>query len=73
MAVSVRRTAEGRRLAESLSELEREELVLRTQLAEELIRVDSLSSRERILVEAARLGLRSPRDEEIVHLPDVTP
>jgi cell division protein FtsL len=72
MLVSLRRTAGGRKLSESLNALAREEVVLRTQLAEELVRVDSLSSRERILEVAAGLGLRSPEDREIINLPDVT-
>lgn len=73
MIVSVRRTADGRRLVESLNALQSEESILRAQLAEQLIRVDSLSSRERIAEVAASLGLRAPRDDEIVHLHDVAP
>lgn len=73
MIVSVRRTADGRRLAESLDALQSDELVLRTQLVEELIRVDSLSSRDRIAEVAPSLGLRTPADDEIIHLLDVAP
>ena len=71
--VSVDRTAKGRKLAESINELRREEQMLLTRLSEELVRVDSLSSRERILVAAARYGLRPATDDEVLHLPDVGP
>jgi len=70
---SVNRTANGNRLAESISDLRREEEVLRTRLSEELVRVDSLASRDRILVAAARFGMRPATDDEVVHLPDVGP
>jgi len=73
MLVSVRRTAEGRRLAESINELRDEEQLLLTRLSYELVRVDSLSSRERILIAGARFGLRPATDDEIIHLPDVGP
>jgi hypothetical protein len=73
LVVSVQRTAEGRRLAESINQLRSEELVLATRLSEELVRVDSLSSRERILLAASRFGLRPAADDEILHLPDVGP
>lgn len=71
--VSVNRTAGGRELAETISELRTEEQVLLTRLSEELVRVDSLSSRERILVAGARYGLRPASDDEVLHLPDVGP
>jgi len=73
LIVSVDRTAEGRRLAESINELRTEEELLRIRQSEELVRVDSLASRERILVAAARFGLRPATDDEVVHLPDVGP
>lgn len=73
LVVSVGRTAEGRKLAESINELRSEEELLRIRQSEELVRVDSLASRERILVAAARLGLRPAADDEVVHLPDVGP
>lgn len=73
LVVSVDRTAEGRRLAESINELRREQEVLRIRQTEELVRVDSLSSRDRILVAAARFGLRPASDNEVLHLPDVGP
>jgi hypothetical protein len=70
---SVDRTGDGRKLAESINELRTEEEVLRIRQSEELVRVDSLASRERILVAAARFGLRPATDDEVVHLPDVGP
>ena len=73
LVVSVGRTARGRQLAESITELRTEEEVLRIRQSEELVRVDSLASRERILVAAARFGLRPATDDQVVHLPDVGP
>jgi hypothetical protein len=73
LIVSVDRTGDGRKLAESINELRTEEEVLRIRQSEELVRVDSLASRERILVAAARFGLRPATDDEVVHLPDVGP
>lgn len=60
-------------LAESLSDYRTEEQLLVTRLADELVRVDSLSSRERILAVGSRQGLRPARDDEVLHLPDVRP
>ena len=71
--LSVDRTGEGRKLAESINELRREEELLTLRQSEELLRVDSLSSRERILVAAARFGMRPASDDEVLHLPDVGP
>ena len=73
LILSVDRTGEGRRLAESINELRREGQVLSIRQSEELVRVDSLSSRERILVAAARFGLRPATDAEVLHLSDVGP
>jgi hypothetical protein len=73
LVVSVDRTARGRQLAESITELRTEEELLRIRQSEELVRVDSLASRERILVAAARFGLRPATDDQVVHLPDVGP
>lgn len=66
LVVSVRRTAEGTRLAEQLAELRRETRLLEEALVEEVVRVDSLSSRERIGEAAETLGLRQARDHEVV-------
>ena len=73
LITSVNRTARGNRLAESINSLRTEEELLRMRLSEELVRVDSLASRERILVAAARFGMRPATDDEVVHLPDVGP
>jgi hypothetical protein len=73
LIVSVDRTAEGRKLAKSINDLRREEALLLIRQSEELVRVDSLSSRERILVAAARFGMRPATDDEVLHLPDVGP
>jgi hypothetical protein len=71
MVVSIRRTAEGRRITEALTDLRDGEQLLRAQLAEEVLRVDSLSSLARIEDAAAELGLRWPRDDEWELMPDV--
>lgn len=55
----------------SLDELGREQALVRARVARAMVRVDSLGSRERILAAAAPLGLRLPREEEIVFLRDV--
>ena len=73
LLVSVNRTSTGRLLAESLSDYRTEEQLLMTRLADELVRVDTLASRERILTVAGRYGLRPARDDEVLHLPDVGP
>lgn len=68
---SVRRTSDGTRLAEALGELRREESLLQEQLSYEIMRVDSLSSLQRITAAAAGLGLREADDDEIIHVADV--
>lgn len=71
MIVSIRRTAEGRRITEALNELNEGEQLIRAQLAEEVLRVDSLSSLGRIEKVAGELGLRWPRDDEWALMLDV--
>lgn len=71
LLVSVRRSSEGTRLTESVGELRREETLLREQLSLEVMRVDSLSSLQRISAAAARLGLREADDDEVIHVVDV--
>ncbi|MGD8497084.1 MAG: hypothetical protein PVF05_12990 [Gemmatimonadales bacterium] len=72
LVVSVRRSAQGTRLAEQIEDLRRETRLLEEALAEEVVRVDSLSSRDRIGRVATRLGLRLAREDEVVVLGDVT-
>jgi hypothetical protein len=72
LVVSVRRTAEGTRLAEQLEDLRRETRLLEEALGEEVVRVDSLSSMDRIVRMAPELGLRQAREDEVVVLSDVT-
>lgn len=66
LVVSVRRTAEGTRLAEQLEELRRETRLLEEALVDEVVRVDSLTSRQRIGRAAAELGLRQADEGEVV-------
>lgn len=69
--ISVRRTADGTRLSEQLAELRRETVLLEEALVDEVVRVDSLASRERIGRVASELGLRQATDDEVVLLGDV--
>lgn len=66
LVVAVQRTAEGTRLAEQLDELRRETRLLEEALVDEVVRVDSLASRERIERAAGPLGLRPASEEEVV-------
>jgi len=68
---SVRRSSEGTLLAESIGELRQEVKLLEEQLSYEFMRVDSLSSLQRISGAAARLGLREAQDDEVLHVADV--
>lgn len=71
LLVSVQRTGEGTRLAEQLAELRRETMLLEEALVDEVVRVDSLTSRERIARIAPELGLRQAEDHEVVILGEV--
>lgn len=71
LVISVRRTAEGTRLAEQLEELRRETTLLEEALVDEVVRVDSLTSRARIDRVADELGLRQAEEHEVVILGDV--
>lgn len=71
LVISVRRSAEGTRLAEQLHELRRETVLLEEALVDEVVRVDSLTSRTRIGTVAAELGLRQAEDTEVVIMGDV--
>lgn len=69
---SVRRSSEGTLLAESIRELRQEVKLLEEQLSYEIVRVDSLSSLQRISRAAAGLGLREANDSEVFHVADVS-
>lgn len=71
LLVSVRRTADGTRLTEQLEELRRETTLLEEALVDEVVRVDSLTSRARIGRVAEELGLRQAEEHEVVILGDV--
>ena len=71
LLVSVRRSSEGTLLAESIGELRQEVRLLEEQLSYEIVRVDSLSSLQRIAGAAAGLGLREADDNEVLHVVDV--
>ena len=73
MGWTVRRTTEARKVARAIDSLESVEVVYRARLAAAMRRVDSLSSRSRLLEATADLGLRPATDEEIVFIGDVRP
>jgi hypothetical protein len=69
---SVRRTAEGTRLAEQLADLRRETMLLEEALVDEVVRVESLTSRERIGGIVEERGFRQAEDDEVVIVGDVS-
>jgi hypothetical protein len=71
LMVSVGRTAEGTRLAEQLAELRRETRLLEEALVDEVVRVESLTSRERIGRIVEDRGFRQAEDDEVVIVGDV--
>ncbi|MFW6039738.1 MAG: hypothetical protein ACOC9N_01530 [Gemmatimonadota bacterium] len=71
--ISVGRTAEGTRLAEQLAELRRETVLLEETLVDEVVRVESLTSRERIARIVEERGFRQAADDEVLILGDVSP
>lgn len=72
LLLSVRRTADGTRLAERLAELRRETMLLEEALVDEVVRVDSLTSRERIARIAGEYALRQAEDHEVVILGELS-
>lgn len=73
LMISVRRTADGTRLAEQLADLRRETMLLEEALADEVVRVESLTSRERIARIVEERGFRQAEDDEVVIMGDVSP
>lgn len=72
LVISVRRTAEGTRLAEQLADLRRETMLLEETLVDEVVRVESLTSRERIARIVEERGFRQATDDEVVIVGDVS-
>lgn len=72
LMISVRRTAEGTRLAEQLTDLRRETMLLEETLVDEVARVESLTSRERIARIVEERGFRQAADDEVVIVGDVS-
>lgn len=70
MLTAVERGSKARDLSERITELERRGTALQSRVGEEMRRLDSLGSRERIQREARRMGLRPASDEEITFLRD---
>ncbi len=72
LMISVRRTAEGTRLAEQLADLRRETMLLEEALVDEVVRVESLTSRERVAGIVEERGFRQAEDDEVVIVGDVS-
>jgi len=68
MLRSVERGSQARAASERLTEIDRRTVEARARLTEAMRRVDSLSSRDRILHAAADLGLHPPSDADISFL-----
>jgi len=68
MLLSVERGSRARRVSDRLSALDRQAVDARARLTDAMRRLDSLSSRERIVVAAARLGLHPASDADITFL-----
>jgi hypothetical protein len=71
LLLSIRRSSEGTLLAESIGEMRQEVRLLEEQLTYEIVRVDSLSSLQRISKVAAGLDLREAEDDEVIHVAEV--
>lgn len=65
---SVERGSEAREVSRRLNEIDRQTVEARARLTDAMRRVDSLSSRDRILAASARLGLHPPSDSDISFL-----
>lgn len=72
LMISVRRTADGTRLAEQLADLRRETMLLEETLVDEVVRVESLTSRERIVRIVEERGFRQAADDEVVIVGEVS-
>lgn len=72
LMISVGRTAEGTRLAEQLADLRRETMLLEETLVDEVARVESLTSRERIARIVEERGFRQATDDEVVIVGEVS-
>jgi len=68
MLRSVERGSEARQVSRRLSEIDRQTVEARARLTDAVRRVDSLSSRDRILTASRRLGLHPPSDADISFL-----
>lgn len=72
MFVAVRRDGAAREVIAATDSLRERMQSAREALNREVRRADSLSSRQRILRAAGRMGFRAPADTEVRFLPEVT-
>lgn len=70
MVAAVDRGSEARNLSREIQRLERDASTAEARIGHEMRRLDSLTSRGRILREAAEMGLRPAEDDEITFLRD---
>lgn len=68
MVAAVDRGSEARRLSREIQRLEQDAAAAEARIGREMRRLDSLTSRGRILREAAETGLRPAEDDEITFL-----
>lgn len=73
MVLAVRRASEVRETADRMDRLRRELNETRERVARAARRVDSLSSRKRVVESAERMGFHIPSDSEVRLLPDLPP
>lgn len=68
MVTAVDRGSEARQVSREIRELEQDASTAEARIGHEMRRLDSLTSRGRILREAAEMGLRPAEDDEITFL-----
>lgn len=68
MATAVERTSDARSLSREIGRLQQEADAARARASRQMRRLDSLTSRERILEAARRLDLRPATEDEITFL-----
>lgn len=68
MVAAVDRGSEARQMSREIRELEQDASTAEARIGREMRHLDSLTSRGRILREAAEMGLRPAEDDEITFL-----
>lgn len=68
MVTAVDRGSEARRMSREIRQLQQDASTAEARIGRQMRRLDSLTSRGRILREAAEMGLRPAEDDEITFL-----